>query len=84
LDYDKDTNVVLTEGIVQSSVAISGSAAAVLNLVQIEPFILLPGTVLNSTDTTFGQGAGIIRFDANFIYLSISTNLWKRVALTNW
>ena len=49
------------------------------------PFIQLRTfTVTNSTDPTFGRGAGIVTADTNYLYLSIGTNLWKRVAVTNW
>ena len=42
------------------------------------------GTVTNSTDGTGGHGAGLIRWDANYLYVSVGTNQWKRAALTGW
>jgi len=41
-------------------------------------------TVTNSTDTTFGYGAGLMIFDTNYVYVSVGTNLWKRAALASW
>ena len=41
-------------------------------------------TVTNSTDSTFGYGAGLICADTNYIYVSWTTNGWKRVALSTW
>jgi hypothetical protein len=43
-----------------------------------------PYTVTNSTDSTFGFGAGLLRWDTNYLYVSVGTNLWKRVALSSW
>ena len=42
---------------------------------------LTPRTITNSTDTTWGKGAGLICVDANYIYISTGTNTWKRAAL---
>ena len=42
------------------------------------------GTVTNSTDSTSGHGGGLIRWDANYIYVSVGTNQWKRATLTSW
>lgn len=47
-------------------------------------FFLIPTTVTNSTDSTYGYGAGLICLDTNYIYFSVGTNQWKRVAGTNW
>ncbi len=84
LDSDMDTNVILTEGIVQSAGVISGSSPPVVNLVPTTLFTIPLLTVTNSTDSTFGLGAGIFAGDSNYLYLSVGTNLWKRVGLTNW
>lgn len=43
-----------------------------------------PWTVSASTNSTFGQGAGLIRWDANYLYVSTGTNQWKRAALSAW
>jgi len=42
------------------------------------------GTVTNSTDSTGGRGAGLIRWDTNYLYVSVGTNQWKRAALSSW
>ncbi|HEX4350094.1 MAG TPA: tail fiber domain-containing protein [Verrucomicrobiae bacterium] len=42
------------------------------------------GTVSHATDSTSGHGAGLIRWDANYLYLSVGTNQWKRAALATW
>jgi len=42
------------------------------------------GTVTNSTDTTSGHGGGLIRWDTNYLYVSVGTNQWKRATLTSW
>ena len=41
-------------------------------------------TITNSTDTTWGWGAGLIVPDSGYIYVSVGTNLWKRAALSTW
>lgn len=43
---------------------------------------LFPRTVTNSTDTTWGNGSGLVCVDSNYVYISVWTNLWKRVALS--
>jgi hypothetical protein len=43
-----------------------------------------PFTVTNSTDSTFGYGAGLLRWDTNYLYISVGTNQWKRVGLNSW
>ena len=40
-----------------------------------------PGTITNSTDSGI---AGEIEWDANYIYICIDTDTWKRVALSTW
>lgn len=41
-------------------------------------------SVTNATNTTWGYGGGLLRWDTNYLYVSIGTNAWKRVAITNW
>lgn len=43
-----------------------------------------PGTVAKSCDSTSGHGAGLVKWDADYIYISVGTNQWKRAALTTW
>jgi hypothetical protein len=45
---------------------------------------LTPRTVTNSTDTTWGTGAGMVCVDTNYVYVSVGTNRWKRAALSAW
>jgi hypothetical protein len=45
---------------------------------------LTPRKVTNSTDTTWGSGAGLVCVDSNYVYVSVGTNLWKRAALSSW
>lgn len=40
------------------------------------------GTITSSTDAA--PGPGLIRWDANYLYLSVNTNQWRRVALNVW
>ena len=47
-------------------------------------FFQAPYTVTNSTNTTSGRGAGLMYWDTNYVYVSVGTNLWKRLALTNY
>ena len=42
------------------------------------------GTVTNSNSTTWGYGAGLVRVDTNYLYVSVGTNAWKRAALSGW
>lgn len=41
-------------------------------------------TITNSTDSTFGKGAGLICSDGAYIYVSTATNTWTRAALSSW
>lgn len=41
-------------------------------------------TITNATDSTWGRGSGLVTWDTNYLYISVATNAWKRVGLTNW
>ena len=41
-------------------------------------------TITNSSDSTYGYTDGLIRWDSNYIYVSVASNLWKRAALSTW
>lgn len=45
---------------------------------------LAPLSVSSATNTTWGRGAGLLCVDTNYVYVSVGTNVWKRVGLTNW
>ena len=45
---------------------------------------LSPTTINNATNTTWSRGAGLVCVDTNYLYLSVGTNRWKRVGVTNW
>jgi hypothetical protein len=62
----------------------SGRAFQVFGDIQAERYSATPYTVTNSTDSTFGYGSGLMRWDTNYIYVSVATNRWKRSALTTW
>lgn len=48
------------------------------------PFLkLTPYTVASNTATTFTNGAGLMAADTNWLYVSIGSNSWARIALTN-
>lgn len=61
-------------------------------LPSVNPFVLslaglmqlAPRTITNSTDSTYGFGAGLGGWDSNYVYISVGTNLWKRSALSSW
>ena len=38
-------------------------------------------TVSSSTNSTLGYGAGLLTMDTNYLYLSIGTNTWRRIAI---
>lgn len=61
-----------------------GKAFQVFGDVQAERYSATPYTVTNADDTTWGYGAGLIRWDADYIYVSTASNTWKRAALTTW
>ena len=48
------------------------------------PIVGSPLTVTNSTDTTWGYGAGLFTWDTNHVFVSVGTNLWKRAAISAW
>lgn len=43
-----------------------------------------PRTVTNATDTTWGNGSGLLTWDTNYVYISVGSNQWKRAALSSW
>jgi hypothetical protein len=52
-----------------------------------QPFAPIPTiayTVPAATSSTWGYGAGMLLWDANYIYISTATNQWKRAALSTW
>jgi hypothetical protein len=55
------------------------------NFITLSQFLrATPFTITNSTDSTFGAGAGIICWDTNYFYLSVGSNRWKRVSVSSW
>lgn len=48
------------------------------------PVAVTPTTPASSTDTTNGYTGGLIVADGNYIYVSVGTNTWKRVAISTW
>jgi len=38
-------------------------------------------TVTNSTNSTFGYKAGLLALDTNYLYFSIGSNTWRRIAI---
>jgi hypothetical protein len=78
-DPTGDTNLVLTSGSIQSQF---GQAFA--SLVPL-PMVTLPQiTIPSNTASSFGLGAGQMCSDSNYAYFTRGTNLWGRVAITNW
>lgn len=61
---------------------VPSTAPAVLSLAAV--LRLSPRTITNSTDSTWGYGAGLVASDASYLYISTATNAWKRVALSGW
>ncbi len=45
---------------------------------------LTPRTVTNASDSTWGNGSGLVCCDSNYVYVSVGSNVWKRVALSSW
>lgn len=43
-----------------------------------------PRTITNSSDTTWGAGAGLVTWDTNYLYISVGTNVWKRTTLSTY
>jgi hypothetical protein len=55
------------------------------NFVDLTAMLLTaPRTVTNSTDSTWGNGSGVVTWDTNYLYISVGSNLWKRAALSSW
>jgi hypothetical protein len=48
------------------------------------PLAFEPATPASADDTTNGYDAGLIVADANFIYVSVAQDTWKRAALSTW
>jgi hypothetical protein len=38
-------------------------------------------TITHSTNSTYGYGAGLMDCDTNYIYVSVGTNAWRRLAI---
>ena len=62
-----------------ATVAKTGSYNDLVNVPPIAPALVAPPT----SSTGNGQ-TGQISWDANYIYICVNTNTWKRVALTTW
>ena len=45
---------------------------------------LTPRTVTNASDSTWGNGSGMVCCDSNYVYVSVGSNVWKRSALSSW
>lgn len=46
------------------------------------PYSVIPAlTVSSSSASTMGYGAGLMASDSNYLYVSIGTNLWGRIAI---
>ena len=81
------TNYVFTFGFPYSDhgfflVAVPSSLPGAFTLAQL--LQLSPRTITNRTDTTWGYGAGLVCVDSNYLYLSVGSNSWKRVAVGTW
>jgi hypothetical protein len=82
LDGSTDTNLMISSGRISSQFSIPGTGPASLDFV---PAISQSSrTIVNSTDSTFGMGAGMMCWDSNYVYVSVGSNLWKRAAISTW
>lgn len=43
--------------------------------------VFVANTITSATNSTLGYGAGMVACDTNYIYVSIATNLWRRIAI---
>lgn len=60
-------------------------ATTLPNFVDLAAMLLTaPRTVTNASDSTWGNGAGVVTWDTNYIYISVGTNSWKRASLSSW
>lgn len=93
--FTTSTNYLMAtnSGIVTFTVTIDPAIAALFFRIVYPgtPVVTIPGllalqprTVTNSTDSTFGLGAGMVLIDTNYVYVSAATNRWKRAALSAW
>jgi Bacteriophage T4 gp9/10-like protein len=62
-----------------ATVAKTGSYADLTGKPPTAPELVAPPLTSTSAGTT-----GQISWDANYIYICVNTNTWKRVALTTW
>jgi hypothetical protein len=65
-------------------VLVAGQTNSGATLTNVTAEKIAPLTVASNTATTWNQGAGLIRYDTNYLYLSVGTNLWRRVGVTNF
>lgn len=78
-------------GAAPSSTSPDGATATLLLLIagvatQVLPDNLSVGKIKTGTPASAGATgvAGQIRWDSNFIYICVSANSWKRVAIAAW
>ena len=62
-----------------ATVAKTGSYNDLTNVPPTAPALVAPPVSSTASGTT-----GQISWDANYIYVCVNTNTWKRVALTTW
>lgn len=81
-----DTNLNITSGSIYSTVVVPpATTPASLNFAPAAPGVFQSiYTVTNSTDSSFGYGAGLMVLDTNYVYVTVGTNLWKRATLSSW
>ena len=80
-----DTNLVITSGSIYSTIVVPpATTPAALSLAPSPGVWQTLFTVTNSTDSSYGYGAGLMRWDTNYIYVTYGTNLWKRAALIGY
>lgn len=45
---------------------------------------LAPRTITAANASTWGNGAGLVCVDSNYVYVAVGTNLWKRAGISSW
>jgi hypothetical protein len=87
--YPQTNNVTISNGTSEETIDTTSSVSVTsfpsVNVITINDNIGISTISLNSAPSSSSSTgtSGEIRFDANFLYICVSTNLWKKISLQN-
>lgn len=87
--YPQTNNVVISKGTseenIVSTYAVNVTSFPAVNVVAVNNSAGISTIAPNfpPESSSANGNAGEIRFDTNYLYICVSTNLWKKIALVN-